>query len=165
MAIYNDYNRDDYLEKVRDWLAEQFIHGDIDEITQGMIDDAIQGELDDDWYNYIEMNLINDIEQNYFVCSGTLGLWDGTYEGGGVLKNRKDFMSLLDGYTIVDDDGGRLLVTSIHHDGTNQFELRRLTKLGREYCNECESVMERRLLVRDLWSDSFSEIPNMCWDY
>lgn len=165
MNIYNDFDKDGYLTDAREWLGEQFIQGDLDEITRDDIENEIQGRLDDDWYNYIERNLINDIEQNHFVCSGTLGLWDGTYDGGGVLKNRSDFFSLLDGYTIIDDEDGRLFVTSIHHDGSNKFELRRLTDLGREYYEKYGDVFERRTLVKDLWSDKFSETPNVCWDY
>ena len=133
MTIYDDLNLEPYEEKVRDYLADLFIDKQIEEITSGMIQDEIQAELEWDWENLIERNLFVDIEKNYFVCSGTLGLWDGTYDGGGVIKNSHDFYELLDGYTIIEDKEGRLFVTSVHHDGTNQFELRRLTKEGREF--------------------------------
>lgn len=166
MIIYSSLNKDEYYEKVRDYLADEFLCGERDEITTDDIERAVQCEMDDDWYNLIEKVLINNIEQDKFVAVGFIGRWDGTYGGWTVLKDRHDFYNLIDdcAYIEVEDRDGRLLVTGIHHDGTNQYELYRFTDEGYNFYFENDELSNKET-IDTLINKGYVVKPNITWEY
>lgn len=97
------------------------------------------------FYDYVNRNISDDIDSfwedlkavknssynDYYVVTGRLGLWYGTR--GGICETfdnlydacRKCATDALD--IVVKCDGKKIDFTCYHHDGTNVFEIRRLT--------------------------------------
>lgn len=95
-----------------------------------MLWDDFMSELDDYEYN-------NDTE---CVVIGSVGRWNGRFNiETTYFDTLKDAIlkciSECDYYTITVEDGV-IHITAKHHDGANEFEIRRLTKLGIEAYEE-----------------------------
>lgn len=73
-----------------------------------------------------------------FIMFGYNGLWDGRHYGGDIIEDFDDFYkkAICHDYdhmlTLYDEDGDFIVKVS-HHDGTNIFVIREMTKKGREY--------------------------------
>lgn len=166
MIIYSNLHKKDYYEKARDYLADEFIHGERNEITYDDIEDFVQSEMDDDWYNLIGKCLATSIETNKYVALGFIGRWDGTYFGWSVLKSIVDFSKLLNDcdYVTVEDRDGRLFVTGIHHDGTNQYELMKFANDGYDYYLEHDELSNKEM-IDTLINEGYVVKPNITWEY
>ncbi len=79
-------------------------------------------------------------EKNQYVVLGYHQLWDGTYKG----NSTKAYKSIRDAivesqegfgicYTqVYEEENGKLVFKTIHHDGNNRQEILQLTPLGEE---------------------------------
>ena len=96
-----------------------------------------------DYYNMLSRcarldfeRTLQKIEENMdggWLCLGTVQLWDGTRRGGVVVRYLDDFLTkFLDGADDIEiyTKNGKLFVAKHHHDGTNTFECKLLTKRG-----------------------------------
>lgn len=90
-----------------------------------------------DWEN-IKADLtkfFNDNEDQWLLV-GAIQRWDGTYSGGFVFDTFDELMSRAaqdcDYYKFWDENGHFYLKCS-HHDGTNIFEVKKLTKDGQRF--------------------------------
>lgn len=88
-------------------------------------------EMELDWENEKEM-LTGYFDDKEVIFIGAVGLWHGTYEA----KEKGDFWQLFDkamkdcDYFRIYDTNGHLHLTCSHHDGTNHFEIKVVTKKG-----------------------------------
>ncbi len=90
-----------------------------------------------------------------FVVVGEVRSWDGTYAGGKVFTDVRDAQDFLrrftEGYRSdyeirVDDENGKLKVTTIDHDGGMTMYVRELTERGlRYYENHVYDMSDREL--------------------
>ena len=97
----------------------------------------INDDIDEFWRN---LKMVKDSSYiDYYVVTGSLGLWNGRHS-----ICAKTFNNLYDAVNAcatdamdmeVTCDGKVIEVTSHHHDGTNCFEIRRLTWVD---CNKIE---------------------------
>ena len=105
----------------------------------------IHQEIDDDIECFFE-NLKYEKGVTSWPCvvTGSLGLWNGRFDiesckcenlAAAVKKcwDRCD-------YVRVTGENGVVYVDAIHHDGTNRFEIRPLTELGRERMDAGKSI-------------------------
>lgn len=73
-----------------------------------------------------------------FIIFGSIGRWDGTSSGFDVFRG-EDFASAFYkatkdcDYIKVWDENGHLYIKCSHHDGTNNYEIKRLTERGEAY--------------------------------
>lgn len=102
-----------------------------------------ESEFDEEGYGYdaeYELEYVMDVlkkiidESEYgVILDGTVQTWQGRARGGAYAYTWEDFTSLLDGYYMsVSEEGKRVFLDLIHHDGSHGFELRRVTKKGNE---------------------------------
>lgn len=74
-----------------------------------------------------------------FILFGTFGAWDGPKGICALVDDLDDLQSALslrgDNTVTFEDVSGKLIVTQSHHDGTNYYELRPLTKKGLDHYN------------------------------
>ena len=166
MIIYSDLNTDAYYEKARTFLADEFLDGRIEEITKDDIEDCVRQDLEDDWDNLIRGVLVGNIEKDKFVAIGTIGRWDRTYIGWTPLRDWRDFINLLDDcdYIEVEDRDGQVILTGIHHDGTNQYELMRFTKEGFDFYMEHDELSDKEM-IDTLIERGYVVKPNITWEY
>jgi hypothetical protein len=80
--------------------------------------------------------------ENGWLIVGICERWDGKYKGGNVIFDKKELYKVIYGNSIdtikVWDENGHLYIKSYHHDGTNCFELKRLTKKGHDFWKKWE---------------------------
>ena len=107
-----------------------------DEITQGMLEQWRNEEMDDWWENE-KANLIDYFGSETVGFFGDVGLWHGIYKAGQIGDFYDLFCKAITDcwYWKFYDVDGHLYLTCSHHDGTNHFEIKQLTKKGREYLN------------------------------
>lgn len=97
--------------------------------------------------------------QLYVVC-GIADHWDGEHKGYFDWTANSIKMAILkanngyDGYiTVSEGDYGRLLLRIGHHDGVNNFEVREVTKRGREMLDnyvDIGDILERQGTTRNV---------------
>lgn len=98
-----------------------------------------------------------------WLLMGTLGLWNGNFAGGFTfeafnemfLKAAKD----CDCWSLWDENGHFYLKCS-HHDGTNMFEIRKVTEAGQELLENWEYSDSED----PLYNYSEQELHNRIWE-
>lgn len=105
-----------------------------------------ESEFDEEGYGYdaeYEHEYVMDVlkkivdESEYGVLlDGTVHTWQGERHGGAYAYTWKDFRDLIAGYYMgISSMGKRLFLELSHHDGTHDFELKKVTKKGHEVIN------------------------------
>lgn len=100
-----------------------------------------ESEFDEEGYGYdaeFEHEYVMDVlkkivdESEYgVILDGTVQTWQGRFRGGGYAETWDDLRELMAGYYIrISQIGMRIYLDLVHHDGTNGFELRRVTNKG-----------------------------------
>lgn len=149
-TIYEDlYLMSD--EKVQS-LTKEYFDGCEDQIDQ-FSKDHIREILDDWNVSCYEDDFgkngnwkYSDLKETPVVITGTLGLWNGRH----VIKNVKcrDLNEALDkilkgdieNIRITEDRFGNLRVYGYHHDGINEFVIKKWTPNGMRCLNFCKTV-------------------------
>ena len=163
--IYSNYDLtenypDEYLKKTAiecGWV------NNIDEITDEMIQNWRYEEADADWENtYSELK--NFFENKTVIFFGASGRWNGVFEGGDI----GDFDTLFND-AITDcnflkfyDVNGHLYLTCSHHDGTNNYEIKEVTKRGLDFYDRWEAAWEDQRTNKEIHKsiiDHYSTLP------
>jgi hypothetical protein len=95
---------------------------------------------EDEW-EYFEEDVKHNFEisDEYFILTGSLGLWDGRHEiAAHIFSNLWNAIMRCNGRDINDlkvtlDSNGIINVYAYHHDGCNCFEIHALSKKGIEF--------------------------------
>ena len=92
--------------------------------------------------------------QKIYIILADLGLWYGHAEGGKIIKGLWNAISeCFEAYNHIYEYRCRLYVDAIHHDGTNHFQIKKLTPKGLEYIEKNPYMSDRELHQR-LFRDS-----------
>ena len=159
IVLFSNYVEDLMSEEeAREFLAE---NGE-ENITSNDIWEFIQNQSDFEWDEFTRY-LDKYLEEDYYIATGTCGLWYGRVAGGKVLKNINDFYDLLKDcdYIKITDVGGHLMVQCSHHDGTNHYELRMLNDKGIEYYHKNDYNFDRKELCEKLFTSRYSKLPRL----
>lgn len=101
-----------------------------------------------------------------WLIMGNVGRWDGSKPAGSTFSTFREmwYKATLDcDYVKIYDENGHLYLTCSHHDGTNCFEIKRLTERGAKYPENWEfgkydfSLKE---LHEKLNAKGYSALPN-----
>jgi hypothetical protein len=89
--------------------------------------------------------------------TGTAGLWDGRAKGGAVIRNFNDLSRAWANvdYVKIFDNKGMFSIQGIHHDGTNCWDVKKLTKRGVAYLDRHE-YDDPQTLHEKLWEKGYS---------
>lgn len=91
----------------------------------------------------------------HYIVLADLGLWNGRFDGGKIIRGLcKSISECFEDYNEIYQEGKRLKVKAIHHDGTNYFQIRELTDRGLEYMRRNEYHLSDRELHQRLFKDS-----------
>lgn len=163
-----DYRNDLIAELIED---EGDLRGwyDADDIPSEQIESILCSLRDEDWMVVID-EFDRFTKDNTLICTGTVQRWDGYYDGGTMIKNSYDLRELLSEYPHIKiyDEGGHLMIVASHHDGTDRFELKVLTKAGEKYYeNHYGDIVyddKKREVFTKLFDDShYSKLPHF-WE-
>lgn len=101
-----------------------------------------------------------------WILRGTSGRWDGTYEAGIIFT---DFVSTFRkaiqdcDYIKLYDENGHFYLMCSHHDGTNHYEIKKLTEKGVKYLENWEEDWDDKRTERyihDMIMKKYSVLPH-----
>lgn len=166
-TIYDNYDLERiYPDKELIAIARECEWVDEDEeITDDMLWRWRYDESQIDWES--EFDELKKFFQGKTVgFFGEVGLWHGTYKAGKIGDFEQLFWRAIEDcdYFKFYDENGHLYFTCTHHDGTNHFEIKELTKKGREYLSNFEDwyfVNDKRTeeYVHDQIYKRYSKLP------
>ena len=107
-----------------------------------------------------------DIEKlyksDYFLLTGYCGTWHGNMEGGKFINSLSELLSViqhLDDFRIIDRNG-HFIIEGSHHDGSDRYELKRLTRKGYELANNYYFANVRKLHRTIMKNNLYSGLPH-----
>ena len=140
---------------------------DEDDITDDMLIDE-RYYLEEMYWNDFAYELKHFFEKgNAWLLVGTLGLWDGNCEGGYIFNTYDEFLDCLKdcAYVEITDNKGHLEIKCSHHDGTNFYEVKRVSDFGCEWYNNHSWDMYEEELHTKMWNNNFmTSLPHFARD-
>lgn len=135
--IFDNYNPwEDYAEDAR----ESLINNGIKNPSQDNIWEEIYFMINLQWEDTLQ-ELECFFDGKIWLAFGCCGLWYGNIPAGTVFTDFKKFFyqAIKDcDYWKIYDENGHLYLQCSHHDGTNFFEIKEVTKKGVEYLENWE---------------------------
>ena len=139
--FYDDTNDYKLLEITRQQMFENYGEEEgwesIEEITDSLVYHEMNEIHRDEW-DELKLCLDEMFENNdMFLIKGVCGRWNGPAECGRFIYSTEElfeFIRHLD-YTCFYEEKGHLYITGYHHDGSDRYEIKKLTKKGREYAD------------------------------
>lgn len=145
----SEYDKDEMIEAYEESYGET----PNDETLENYIYDMNDTYLEDERLNIQFYEKTH--EQKQYIVLANLGLWYGRADGGKIITGLWNAISkCFEDYNEIYEEGGRLKVTAHHHDGTNYFQIKELTKRGEEYAERHKWDMSDRELHQKLFNDS-----------
>jgi hypothetical protein len=152
IVVFDNYDSDFELVKA-DYEANNYdeIPGDI-EYTESMFWDDEQMYWKD-FQNNLERILSGN---NVWIVKGNVGTWQGPKESGAIIYSIEKLSKIWKDcdYIKVTDKEGHLYFECSHHDGTNIFELKRLTEKGYNYW--CKMVDDLFVDIKEVHETIFN---------
>lgn len=125
--IFDSYA--DRFDEMREMLLESYAPDEVtDEFVYDVIADDLRFEMED-----VRENLRNLFAGETLIAVGHCGTWRGNLPAGNVSDDFDDMFDRMTcdcDYIRIWDENGHLFVECSHHDGTNRFEIKRLTARG-----------------------------------
>ena len=129
---------------------------DLEEVNDGYWED--EHEL---------LKIFFDGSEQYLI-RGYVGRWNGSYEAGRVFDDFDEMFcqAVRDcEYWKIWDENGHLYLKCSHHDGTNSFEIKRLTRKGAAFLEKWENDFGDMRTMKEvhniIWNSNFlSGLPH-----
>lgn len=110
----------------------------------------IDDEWDMMWEDYASIFELNDFYDCLLI--GTVGLWHGTHKSCAYISTTKDLREKLSNYDIIrfKKDKNKLFIELSHHDGTHNFEVKRINKKGMDRLSNVYSGNEDYIILNSI---------------
>ncbi len=137
---YTFFNNIDHYSRYDEAREQLFMSSADDEwdspedIPNERIEKELDFEDDADW-SFFEYRMTNMLSDGHYLLTGTCGRWDGPARGGKFIETFRDFSSCIQhlDYLKIYEVDGHLYIEGYHHDGSDHYELKKLTRKGYEY--------------------------------
>lgn len=162
--LYDSYYSTEKETLAREYLFDEYAIEEQWTSPQDIPDYRIFREIettDDIAWQDIKLELEILFKNNYFLLTGTCGTWHGDIQGGKFINTVNELLSIiqhLDDFKIIDRNG-HLIIEGSHHDGTDIYELKRLTQKGYELANNNCFANDRKLHSTIMKNNLFSALP------
>lgn len=136
---YNDYDFDE--------IKKEMETADECEYSDDYIWFVIYNNQSEDWDN-MRRQLEDDFGDSQLLVVGTVGLWDGNFAAGKLCKDTNEiFLGTLTDcdYKKVWYEKGHLYIMGSHHDGTNWYEIKKVTDRGLNYYDNWNYSQDHRI--------------------
>lgn len=165
-TLYNNYHDDQMAKDARDYLLDEYGDAEgwrtLDDVPEERVWKELSREDEFNWDAFVaEMDRVLDKSDTSFLITGTVGRWNGRASGGFVFDTLKELSKCWRDcdYIKVEDDDGHLFITCSHHDGTNHFEIKRLTKRGEKFIEDNWDMDTEKLHSTAFNSNFMSGLP------
>lgn len=102
--------------------------------------------------------------EKYYLVIGKLGLWNGVFEGGKVIKGMTNVIRMaFEDYNCLFFENKQLKITAIHHDGCNYFTVFELSSRGKKYYFD-HQYDNRKELCEALTDSHYRRMPKNIFD-
>lgn len=163
-VFYNDTDYD--MELKRELLFEDYAEEEGWESKEDIPDSVVLNEIDadnrNDWEDFI-FELEKLLEKDDYILTGTCGRWNGPAEGGRFIQSIDDLYKCighLDRMKLYDENG-HFYIKGYHHDGSDFYEMKRLTKKGYEYAYNNYFAHDRYVHQTIVSCNLFSALPRI----
>lgn len=119
--------------------------------------------LDFEEWNNIQAELEILFKQDNYLLTGYFGSWKGSLASGKFIREFRYLQKVLSHleYIRIIDRNGHLIIEGPHHDGSDYYELKRLTKKDTELASYYNFEDEQRKLHTTIMQSNFySALPN-----
>ena len=164
-VFYNDMDTRSF-EATKDYLFETFAEEEgwlsIDEIPDCVVYHEIELEQRSEWDDFMA-DLDYIFSKDTYLLTGTCGRWNGPVEGGTFITSKDELLDCirhLDYIKFYDKDG-HFYIRGYHHDGSDSYEMKRLTKKGYEFANNNYFAQDRDLHATIMNTNFFSALPRI----
>lgn len=107
-------------------------------------------------------DLSDFLRGSLWLFTGTIQRWNGQAAGGFIFESMDElYRAWMDcDYFKIYDVYGHLYIDCSHHDGTNHFEIKRITERGEKYIDNHPNMTDRELHGK-LWNNSaYTHLPH-----
>ena len=138
--IYDNYDVCTMFDDARAFLLEDH---EEDEITDSMVWEEVSFQDSLNWQDENERLTDFFTGHGFFLIRGFVGRWNGNFAAGAVFDNWKsmfyDATKDCD-YVKIWDENGHFYLKCSHHDGTNLYEIKRLSAAGYSFIDNWEYI-------------------------
>lgn len=166
-TLYSNYYGWISEEEIRQYLWDCEYIDHLDEATDEMIWNEMHS-LEEMYWNDISYELKHFFDKgNAWLLTGSIGRWDGDYRGGYIFNTFEEFCDCLKDcdYIEITDNKGHFEVKCSHHDGTNFYEVKRVSDFGCEWYDNHSWDMYDEELYTKMWNNNFmTSLPHFARD-
>lgn len=162
IVLFDNYNNYDF-EDMKKSLAE-LNERDIESISDDEVWDSIREE-ENKMFSIAKLDLKEMFGDNEKVIArGTCGIWRGKFDAIKIFDNIEKalYACIKDcDYIKIEIEGKKVKVSSSHHDGSNYFEIKKVTEMGEkmydnwnyQYRSRLQGLSEYEILEK-IWNNS-----------
>lgn len=160
--FYDEYGT---FDDARQFLFEEYGDDEEWESAKDVPGDRVWDELafqdECNWDNE-KYELEKFFDPGYWILQGTFGLWYGRPRGGFTFGSFQEMAKAWDNcdYIRLYDENGHFYIDAAHHDGTNRYEVKRLTDKGLQYLNDHMWDVEEEVHDVLFGSNFYSALPH-----
>lgn len=164
ITIFDNYYDCEREKDVREYLFDEYADENEWKSPNDIADEDVQEEIDredsDDWDNLC-VELRKMFSKNVYLLTGTCGRWDGPAMGGRFIHSLNDMLRCIEhlDYIRIYDRNGHFYIHGSHHDGCDDYELKRLTNKGYELANNNYFAHDRKLHETIMHNNLYSALP------
>ncbi len=165
-TLYDDYydrNREqDVRQEIFEVNAEDEGWESVDDVPESRVTDAIYAENQWRWDDF-KYALVRLLQSTPCLLFGTAGRWNGNFSAGAFIQDVTDLtrgLSHLDNVRIVDVNG-HLYIEGSHHDGNDFYEIKKLTKKGKQVAEHNYYAHDKHLHEILMKSNIFTGLPHL----
>ena len=165
-VFYDDTADYEAYDDVRAYLFD--LHGEdngwetADDVPDNWIYDEISEQNNADWRELLH-DLGRVFKEDCYLLTGTCGRWCGPAQGGKFINSTDDLLACikhLDKVKFYEQDG-HFYIDGYHHDGSDHYELKRLTKKGYEFADRNYFAHDRQLHTTIMQNNFYSALPRL----
>ena len=164
-VFYNDTECASF-EATKNYLFETFADEEGWKSPDDILDCVVYHEMDEErrreWEDF-KADLEYVFDKDCYLLTGTCGRWNGPAQGGKFIHSFDDLIDCIRhlDYVKFYDENGHFYISGYYHDGSDHYELKRLTKKGYEFADRNYFAHDRYLHSTIMSNNFFSALPRI----
>lgn len=165
IILYDSYYSIEKDQDIREYLFDSYA----DEKGWKTKEDIPDSRVIEEWenqdgilWNELKDNLESYFDNSYYLLTGYFGSWHGKLDGGNFIRSFKDFLTViqhLDDIRMIDRNG-HFIIEGSHHDGSDRYEIKRLTRKGYELAGSYHFAKDRKLHYTLMHNNFYTALPH-----
>lgn len=164
ITIYDNYYSLERENDARAYLFDDYAEEENWQSPEDIPNEHVWNEIDFQdrmQWDDVKYELDTLFKKNVYLLTGTCGRWNGPAQGGKFIRSVNDLLSCIGhlDYIRIYDKNGHLYIHGSHHDGDDDYELKRLTDKGYELANNNYFAKDRKLHTAIMTCNFYSALP------